>query len=198
MTKLTFPKISGVILLLFWLSGCASSPQTYQVSDSQTVDDWQLNGRIGVVTPERKFSGTVFWLHQPPQQRLTINTVLGISVLQLSADKQGATLLVDGNTYQDRNAEQLIASVTGLPLPLQALSSWLKGIPTPADKVVDSDSEGRPKTMTRQVENQQWTAHYRSWQSQSGATIPRLIEVKSDSITIKLQINQWLALAPER
>ncbi|GLP95456.1 lipoprotein insertase outer membrane protein LolB [Paraferrimonas sedimenticola] len=195
--QFSLARLTTVLISLFLLGACASAPKVYQVDDAAKVPDWQLNGRIAVFTPKDKFSANLFWNHRPPNQQLKLTTALGITVMSLDADKNGARLKVDGKEYRDKDPQALIAQVTQLPLPLSALSQWVKGETVDGDIVLAIDEQNRPKIVQRRFDNGQlWQAEYQSWQTLSGATVPRMIRIQHKDVRIKLQINQWLALSP--
>lgn len=163
-----------------------------RVSDTQA---WELKGKLAVRTTADKFSTNLFWLHTPTQEHLTLTTMLGTNVLTLTSDKNGAKLMFDGEEYRGDNPQALLYRVTGWRLPIERLPLWITGQTSTSDQVLSRDSSGRVKSVTTEFEQQFWQLTYSKWQQQSGANVPRQMKVENPRLSLKIQINQWQALA---
>lgn len=190
-----------VILSIFLISGCSTTiPDNLvpvSVNKVQQARAWEMQGKLAVRTPEDRFSTNLYWLHSPDRDELKLTTMLGTTVLSLSSQAGLVTLEVDGKTYQDTDAQRLLTRVSGWSIPIDSLPLWITGQLTANDKLLSSDNQQRPIKLINAEQLPPWEVEFNRWQTQSGAEVPRLLELKRDKIRLKLQLNQWQALAPE-
>ncbi|WP_298770266.1 lipoprotein insertase outer membrane protein LolB [uncultured Shewanella sp.] len=185
------------MLSLVFLSGCSSLPSNLSPVSVEKVADaqaWEMTGKIAITLPNDKLSSNLYWLHTSNSDELTLTTMLGIQVLSLTQKEGKARLVVNGETYDDNNAQDLLFRVTGWTLPIDALPLWITGQLSPTDVVKAKDNQNRPVHVITQT-NPSWHIHYLRWQQQQGTELPRLLALNSTDIKIKIQINQWQALA---
>lgn len=156
-----------------------------------------MQGKLAVRTSQDRFSTNIYWLHSPQRDELTLTTVLGTTLLSLSSQDGLVTLNVDGETYQDTNAQRLLTRVSGWSIPIDSLPLWLTGQLTAGDKLISSDSQQRPSKLVNSQQLPPWQVEFKSWQKQSGADVPRLLNLTRGDLRLKLQLNKWQALAPE-
>lgn len=164
------------------------------VSQASQAKAWELQGKIAVKTAEEKFSTNLYWLHQPTANDLRLTTVLGTTVLVLTTTEGMATLEVDGKTYHDRNAQELLTGISGWSIPLDNLPLWITGQTSSKDEVVSYNSDGTIKQLISNDPQADWHVTFMSWQQQSGAPVPKLLKIERDDVQIKIQTNQWTAV----
>ena len=114
-----------VILFSQLLTGCAifkSKPQNQQTNQSinpaEKLTHWQLKGKLIFKSPEEKFSASLNWSQQNEDSDIRLTTFLGISILKLKQNQQGANLEYDGNNYQAKDAKTLLSNHTNLHWPI--------------------------------------------------------------------------------
>ncbi len=199
MNYLTKISLNLLIFALIALSGCSSklkiSLTPIQVEHASQTKAWEMQGKLAVKTEQDKFSTNLYWLHTDKQDELLLTTMLGTTVLSLNSDSHGANLSLDGTEYQDKNAEHLLMRLTGWSIPLANLPLWLTGQVPNTDIILSRDNQNRPQMVQAIVGANSWLVNFKSWQQQSGAEIPRLIEISRDGIKLKIQITQWQALS---
>ncbi len=149
-------------------------------------------------TPQDKFSANLFWLHEPQRDQLTLTTVLGTTVLSLDARPHKVTLTADGKTHTGRDARTLLRRLTGWSIPMTQFPRWITGQIHHNELVKTRDAAGNPKRAAINADGINWTLDYKSWQRQSGASVPRLLQIRQPDLNLKIQINEWRALAPEK
>lgn len=152
-------------------------------------------GKIAVKTAEDKFSTNLYWLHQPAANDLRLTTVLGTTVLTLKTNQGMATLEVDGKTYRDNNAQDLLTGISGWSIPLDSLPLWITGQIGSNDKIVSYNPDGTIKQVISYDPQANWSVSFLSWQQQSGALVPKLLKIERENVQIKIQTNQWTAVA---
>ncbi|MCL1138356.1 lipoprotein insertase outer membrane protein LolB [Shewanella pneumatophori] len=190
-----------VMLSTIFISGCSTTiPDNLipvSVNKVQQASAWEMQGKLAVRTSQDRFSTNIYWLHSPQRDELTLTTMLGTTILSLTSQEGLVTLDVDGKTYQDTNAQRLLTRVSGWPIPIDSLPLWLTGQLTEGDKLISSDSQQRPSKLINSQQLPPWQVEFKSWQKQSGADVPRLLNLTRDDLRLKLQLNKWQALAPE-
>ncbi len=189
-----------LLLSLSLLTACTTTPSYLIPIDVENVtqaQSWEMKGKLAVRTPDDNLSSNIYWLHTEEKDELRLTTPIGTTVLTL-VSQQGETLLdVDGKRYQHHDAQQLLNEVTGWSIPVDALPLWITGQVSPVDELLTSDEQQRPKRLVTPKYSPTWQVEFKSWQQQSGATIPRLLQLQRGELRLKLQINQWQALTTD-
>ncbi len=182
------------------LQACSSRPiQNFteiNVSHVSQATAWEIQGKLAVRTEQDRFSTNLYWLHTPWQDEITLTTMLGTTVLSLTRNEDVATLKIDGKTYHDSDAQNLLLRLTGWSIPIDTLPLWITGQLSPSDVVIERDTAKRPIKAHTKDAHSPWQVHFKSWQQQSGAALPRLLDVNKDDVRLKIQVSQWQALAP--
>lgn len=185
------------LIPLLLLAGCAAlQPQPAQVEPPAyqqhlqrigKIRNFGLDGRIGVLTPQKGFSGTMRWHHHEAGDTIAFYSPLGTQLGELNADAQGVTLTTGNQkTYRAENAETLTEQTLGWSLPLTGLPDWALGRPTAgAHQILAWDGVGR---ITRMRQNG-WDIEYPTYQENSG--LPGKIVLKSPKLDLKLVVDNW-------
>ncbi|MGI2174416.1 lipoprotein insertase outer membrane protein LolB [Shewanella ulleungensis] len=189
---------TSIIFALLLLTGCTITPSEQftpiDVNQASQAKAWELQGKIAVKTADDKFSTNLYWLHQPAANDLRLTTVLGTTVLTLTTNQGMATLEVDGKTYHDRSAQDLLTGISGWSIPLDSLPLWITGQTGSNDNIVSYNPDGTIKQLISQDSQSDWHVTFMSWQQQSGALVPKLLRIERDDVQIKIQSNQWTAV----
>lgn len=190
---------TAIITALLLLTGCSVTPSEdftpINVTNAAQANAWELQGKIAVKTAEDKFSTNLYWLHQPAANDLRLTTVLGTTVLTLKTNQGMATLEVDGKIYRDSNAQDLLTGISGWSIPLDSLPLWITGQIGSNDKIVSYNPDGTIKQVISYDPQANWSVSFLSWQQQSGALVPKLLKIERENVQIKIQTNQWTAVA---
>ncbi|PKG75170.1 outer membrane lipoprotein LolB [Shewanella sp. Choline-02u-19] len=197
-TKNTY---AWVILSFIFISGCSTTiPDNLvpvSVDQVEQAHAWEMQGKLAVRTADDKFSTNLYWLHTPFSNELKLTTMLGTTVLSLTSTMGNTILELDGKTYTDTDAQRLLTRITGWTIPIDALPLWITGQLSSGDEIISQDALNRPLSLVNATQPPPWKVDFKSWQTQSGAELPRLLDLKRDDIQLKIQINQWQALAAE-
>ncbi len=187
-----------MILSISLLSACTTTPTNLvpiQVDDVSQAKAWEIRGKLAIKTPKDSFSTNLYWLHTQTKSEFKLTTMLGTTVLSLTTEHGITRLDVDGETYKHHDAQQLLAKVTGWSIPINALPLWITGQVSPEDKVSSFDENSRPVSLFTPLETPPWHVEFLKWQQQNGTQVPRLLQLKRAGLRLKLQVNQWQALA---
>jgi len=192
-------------LCVLFLSGCGSlsskKPQELikqstqqRVNQLAKLQQWQIKGKIAFIEKDSRNSATLSWEVNESRhiQQLYLTTYLGINVLQLDSNENEHKIQVDGKTYRGKNLEDLIQSITGLTLPTQALTYWLKGIPfLKNDNIIYQETTQLPKTLSSYYNNELWQVNYYNYKKIGGYNLATKFSIKKDDLLIKIVINDW-------
>lgn len=177
------------------LAGCASLPQgalpPRDALESFTVDGrFALKSRLPDGTPDST-GGRLSWTHRPDSDRILLASPLGIGLAEIDSNSQGARLRTgDGKVLESADADQLVAEVTGQPLPVRQLPGWLLGRPgSPAGRL-ERDPQGRPQRLAEAG----WQIDY-TYDNDDPAALPaRLTLLRPPTVDLRLRIESWLPL----
>lgn len=201
-----------VILFSFIFSGCSSTLPTSKnqvpliKSTSMTADratqllamqHWKIEGKIAFITPQEKESAGISWRinEQIGTQQLNLNSYLGINVLDLTSEQSQHTIKFDGKTYTGSNLPELIQSLTGLHLPVEALKFWLKSIPyNTTDQILFDSTSHLPTKLTSLYQGELWQINYQQYKTIGAYPLATKMMITKDDLLIKIAINKWQVL----
>lgn len=180
-----------IIVLLFVISGCASTPEVFQQSNYAALpkahlhklQQWKFDGRFAITSKNDSWSANVKWQHKAGVDRITLSGLLG----------QGATLIelkdgwvaIDngkGPIEQSNDPDAFVSQELGVFVPVKALASWVIGLPSP--------SGGERLTLQGFMQDG-WDIGYKEWLKQDGKALPHKLNVKNDQVKLKLVIEHW-------
>lgn len=194
-------KFIAAFLVSLIVASCASPPPSKVELNSQQhqqqlseLQDWQITGKIGFKSPEQKpKSASLSWVQKQQAYRLSLNTTFGISILSLQGTPQWATLNADDQTYSGTNASELIWQISGWTLPVEQLSTWIKGQSLKTDKVRLSEQGWIVELQPRCASCRGWQLNYSDYQFVNHLWLPHKIrlshQLKHVQVTIK--VNSW-------
>jgi outer membrane lipoprotein LolB len=197
------------IVRLLWLMGslamlqsCASVPASKPVDkvatqtlnqqhllNIATIEQFTLQGRIGVQAEGKGFSGGLHWQHDSANDNIELYSPLGgqVASIKKTADK---VALVDakGNRISATDVETLTQTALGWQLPLTGLADWSLGRPTnSAIDAITWDEFGHLSTLKQDG----WNIEYQNYSEQNGHFLPSKILLRSEKINLKLLVEKW-------
>lgn len=164
--KLTQPSLnhaSAIAMSLMALTGCQSvqpKPATIvttttpvttttvitpvaTVPTNTVPQQFEINGKIGVTTPQQAGSAFYTWGQQGENFAINLAGALNAGQTDISYNGQTATLTNDKGTLTADNPEELLYKATTWQAPISQLPYWIMGQPAPSDKQSDKDSQNR-------------------------------------------------------
>ena len=176
-------------LLLTLLSGCASNSYQATTSSISELDNWKINAKLGIRTATDAQSIQMLWQQQGEKYQLRLNGPLGFGSASIVGDSEQAEIQ-KGEQLITANPQQLTMQLTGIPLPISALSWWVKGLVSPNHSTATSIQ----RTQTGQLESFQqagWQISILSY-SQTGAYwTPKKIAGRQGELSFKLIVSDW-------
>lgn len=153
------------------------------------LNDFSLQGRIGIQTNPKGFSGSLIWQHGNNHDEIALYSPLGSQVASINRTPAQITLLdSSGKSYQAADAETLTEEVLGWRLPLKGLSDWALGRPT-ASPI--QHSAWNAQGQLTQLKQDGWTIEFDNYQQQGNYTLPGKIYLKSTQLNLKLLVEKW-------
>lgn len=174
-----------LLVFILFLSGCATvvPPSSHQ-SVTQT-QNWVLQGKIGVKTPEQTGSASLNWQQQGDIYHIRFFGPLGIGAVELNGKPDHVTYTDNhGKIYQSTSAEILLKQNTGWQIPVNNLRYWIRGLPAPhipSEKSYDSQHQ------LVSLQQQGWKIDYLKYQNH----LPTLIQLTRPEINLRIIVNQF-------
>lgn len=170
----------------------ASAAAAYQqhLASLADIKQFKLQGRIGVQTEGKGFSGTTHWQHDNAGDNIALFSPLGGQVATIKTAADGVELVTsDGKSFSAKDAETLTQQNLGWSLPMQGLTDWVLGRPASGVNASDTiwDSTGR---LTK-LKQDGWEIEYAEYVEASGKQLPSRINLRSPKLYLKLIIEQW-------
>ncbi|OIQ78114.1 outer-membrane lipoprotein LolB precursor [mine drainage metagenome] len=193
------------LLLALVSAGCAplqpvpaaTPPATYEQHAERVaqIRAFALNGRIGVLSEKKGFSGTLHWHHHTEGDDIDFYSPIGTQLGSISAGADGVTLTTsDQKTYTAQDAETLMQDTLGWSLPMAGLSNWVLGRPSAGEvQILAWDGQGRILHMRQNG----WDIEYPHYMEAEGQQLPGKIVLKSQKLDLKLVIEQWVGIQAE-
>lgn len=189
-----------VMSLCLLLTACAVQPpqqtalgealwQTHRQQLAQ-LDEFQLNGRLGVKTADDAWTVNVFWQQQPQRYQLRFTAPMGQGAMLLEGNAQGVVLRTsDKKTYRAANPDALVAEVLEMPLPVTHLYHWVRGLPAPEVPVTAYLTT--PNGFLYRLQQAGWTVEFDRYQTVQTVQLPGRLWLSNDQFEARFAISEW-------
>ncbi|MCO8054479.1 lipoprotein insertase outer membrane protein LolB [Acinetobacter towneri] len=129
------------------LTGCQPFVQK-PANISQQVEaenQFNLQGKIGVRTPQQSGSAFFTWVQQQQQFDIELSGILGVGKTQISGQPGQVTLnsAKTGIIYAE-SPEELLEQATGWQAPITHLVDWVQARPATVNAQIQKDPQQRP------------------------------------------------------
>jgi outer membrane lipoprotein LolB len=183
--------------LITLLSGCATTSYEAINSDEfkfakpslSQLDNWKINAKLGIRTATDAQSMHMLWQQQGEKYQLRLNGPLGFGSAYIVGDSEQAEIQ-KGEQLITANPQQLTMQLTGIPLPITALSWWVKGLVSPNH--TSATSIQRAQTGQLKSFNQAgWQISILKYSQTGPYLIPKKIAGRQGDLSFKLIISDW-------
>ncbi|ACE85412.1 lipoprotein insertase outer membrane protein LolB [Cellvibrio japonicus] len=183
------------------LMGCASQrgltpPPDLQAHQQQlqAVASWQIDGKLGIRSPQESGSATLKWQQQPDNYQIYLSGPLGQKRLQIIGAPAAVTLLQSGQPpMHAQSAESLIKKAAGWTLPVSQLSYWVRGLPAPKTPITGLQLS--PQGLISELQQANWTIHYSNYRDyyhgETRLALPGKIQAEYRDLRLTLVIRDW-------
>ena len=181
----------GALLAVLLLTACATTPppapEIPPRPARESILGFGLSGRAIIRQGAHADTMRLTWEHTPDQDAIGFSSSLGMVVAELQRDANGARwITADGERYEARSADQLMARITDQPVPLESLSLWVLGR-AGKNANVKRDEKGR---MTEALD-EGWVVRVLTYETELPNALPSSIEVEHGTLRIRLAVEEW-------
>lgn len=186
-------RVAFVVALSLLLAACASRDTQLpgapswetQLPDLRALSHWTLRAKVSLRTPRGTDSARLRWRQAGPDSDLSIAGPLGAGAVALS--RRGNRLVFrDGDTERELAADDpaALAAAVGWPVPVNALSWWLRGLPAPASTATRTPTDGPPERIAQQG----WIVNYGAFVRSDGLLLPEALTLRYPPAAVELRI----------
>jgi len=190
------------ILFLIWLNillvSCSTAPITPERSAGweqlqsrlRAIDQWQMNASIAVRGDKGAWSARVFWQQQKSLYQLRFHVAGGQGVVLLNGNDTGVKMrTADRQEFVAATSDSLLKNVLKVEIPVSFLFYWIRGIPSPKERVVDYRlNEFNQLSYLEQVG---WKIEFVDYSDNHGHQLPAKLLLENDEYKVKILISQW-------
>jgi len=187
-----------IAVTVFFLSGCSTQPTvplastvSWQQHSAQITElnQWQVDGKLGLKSAGQGGSANINWSQSQQQYELVLNGPFGAGSAVIRGNDKLASLNRDNQTDTDL-PEQLALRLTGLPIPVDALSWWARGLPSPnrdAATNLLTSTDGTAVGFSQAG----WQLAFSRYSSTPDGNLPGKIVGQLGDHSFKLLISRW-------
>lgn len=150
---------------------------------------WRISGAMAAKNKRKGFAASLDWQQNGLNQyQIRLFGPLGNGAVFVEKSK-GIITYTDGpKKLTSTNADNLLQKEMGVPLPVNNLYYWVRGLPAPGAVQWSTHDEHNRLTTLKQ---DGYTIDYLSYKSTNGYDLPNKIRLQGNNILIKLVIKKW-------
>jgi outer membrane lipoprotein LolB len=155
----------------------------------QTLDDWELSGRVGVINGKDGGSGSLDWKQQGEQLIFDFSGPLGSGAIHIQGDASALRVQSSrGDDFITNDPEQDFGEHLHMPMPVFSMRYWQLGIPDPGVPYTKTaDAQGEPVSL----EQRGWEVDYQEYAEVQGYSLPVRFTLSRGDVRIKVAVNTW-------
>jgi len=153
------------------------------------LNHWQLEARVAIQTPQDNVTASLDWQKNGDQFDFLMSGAFGVTYAHLIQEKYQATLdIPDHDTMIHSDSQILLQQALGWDFPIDALSYWVKGLPsgTPGE-MVTRDKQNR----ITKIEMGYWQIDITKYRMFQGYDLPKMIKAQHPNMNIKVVAKKW-------
>lgn len=182
----------GCLLGVALLAGCATEPPPLKIipprAERESMSRFMFTSRISVKQGQKVQNARMAWTHAKTSDSVGFSTSMGITLAELQRDEKGARwLAADGEKYEARSADMLMAKITSEPVPLETLALWVLGRTSSMASNVKKDELGR----LMNAEDNGWYVSIDAYETELPNALPSLVTVSHGVVQVKIFIEDW-------
>jgi outer membrane lipoprotein LolB len=177
------------ILVLPACSTISTTPEiAYQPTTTQNelynLQRWAFEGRIAITGKNDAWSANINWEHSPTEDLIKLSGPLGQGGALIQLNASGVTIdQGGGDVKSSTDVENFINQQVGLAVPVNSLRYWVVGLPDKSQTV---------SAIEKGFEQVGWKNQYKTMQPVGSYVLPRNMTVTSETVKLKLFIDQWI------
>lgn len=190
--------------LLLALTACSHTPTANLPADIESwpgfvdqqsrLNHWQLQGKLGIRLPKNSPPGlAINWQQQEKQFHIRLSGFLGVGAAKIEGNSHQVSLTKGNESYEAANSEQLTEQLLGLPISVDSLTYWVRGLPDPNMHVLFR-AHHENGTLSSLLQND-WELSFQDYQPHGHWWLPGLIKGQKGDLKFKLKITDWQSVA---
>jgi len=188
---------AGLVCIGLFLASCAEMPKQaateldwqHRAARLSSLSHWNASGKLAIRTTEQSESANLEWVQADKVTRIVLSGPMGLGATSIESDQLQLQISHDGKTQQyDISSAAASNANIGWDLPIQALPSWILGLPSPQGKVQGKVIENG---LLRQMEQLGWTVTYESYGQFEQYILPTRMKIERESTRARLIIRNW-------
>lgn len=189
-------------MLIMTLAACASvseqvfeSPADWELrqQQNQKLTQWGIKARLGVQTETDGGSFDVFWQQLADAYDVRLVAPLGQGAVHINGNDDGVTIsLADGSTEHSEHANELFTAMTGLPLPVEGLQDWLRGMPMQGEEI--QTISWNEQAQLYKLEQSGWRVEMNRYKTVAGYELPHAFYLEREDqpeLSVRLLVREW-------
>lgn len=155
----------------------------------ETVSSFAINARAVIKQGGKANALRIMWEHTADTDNIGFASPLTGMIAELQRDRGGARWIsAEGEHYEARTADLLIARLTSEPVPIAALARWITGQTSAGASEVVRDNQGR----LLQALDKGWQIRVLSYETELPNAMPSVMEVESGTLLIRLAFEEYV------
>ncbi|MGJ8668336.1 MAG: lipoprotein insertase outer membrane protein LolB [Oceanococcus sp.] len=181
-----------LLLVVLALPGCSIWPSavaddSYAARSEQqrlALDSWVLKARLR--TQDKR--AHLRWRQQGEEFDVLLRGPFGLGAVSIQGNAQQITIDDGEELRLSTEPTRDIYELTGLFVPVHALSFWLRGLAAPvANFQIDRDELGHANS----IEQAGWALLFEDYQDENGIAFPFHIELSQAPWLLDLDVTRW-------
>ena len=184
------------------VSGCTSNFKEYTSEQSPKVlreklyqiENFQLSGKLGFRNAQEAFSIAVNdWKQTADRYELQLSsTFLGLGSVTIAGSPSWIEIQESGEEpLQSPYPNEALTELLGMPLPVQRIRYWIRGIPAPQSAAKETKNE---LGLVSKIIQDNWVIELDRYHDVNGLPLPGRIKINRDDTRITLAVTQWSIL----
>ena len=187
-----------LVFVVVFVSGCSSlmtktsqeDVLNYDPTEIGQINHWQIKGKLGFKSTNQSGSAAINWQQHEADYTIMLSGPFASGRVMISGNHQIAEMR-SGDKIFRHSPQQLAMQLTGLPLPIDFLSSWVKGLPSKDDQTLQHFVTN-PNGSATSFQQHNWHLSFSDYRFTDRGYLPRKIIGQLGEQSFKLVIAQWI------
>lgn len=191
-----------LVLTLSILGGCTSNFKEYAGEENPRIlreklyqiEDFQLSGKLGFRNSDEAFSVAVNqWQQKADRYEIKLSSsFLGLGSVTIQGTPSWIEIQESGEEpISSPYPNEALAELLGMPLPVQRIRYWIRGIPAPQSSATETKNE---KGLVSNISQDDWEIELDRYHDVNKLPLPGRIKINRQDTRITLIISQWSIL----
>jgi len=187
-----------LVTFAFLLSACAGKSVLQKIDPTKSIplsqlNHWQLNARVAIKTPQDSITASLKWQNDKADFDFLLSGAFGVTYAHLIQQGDSASLEIPDTKKRfsqgkHETAERLLQQTLGWNFPINALSYWVKGLPSgQTGERLRYNDDG----LLIQANLNQWQINFSKYKLYQGIQLPKMIKATHPTVSLKVVAKKW-------